>query len=722
MSDKVKLIFNLVEMNLKCEYIANLNSYLSVIKSEILLSKKLDSSEYEVVNFNTKKTVEEKVPLKHIVPKFYNDLSFSTSSNKTLNLIIKRKEKKRDVVRKEKIDFQELIKPKKMKIIQRNVDESVNSIGFPFNFDKINPIKDGIGNINNNNLIFKNISFKSLNYKEKNNQNSSLHKPSVKKSINTRLKDEYINNHKFFSDKINNRLHNIDNIENSLENKQSDNMYSDNNEILNEQLSESDLLLNENDKLFHNKENEYDVKNINTIIETIETKVNNKNNYSEFNIKIENPEEIKKLNKLKNKRYQQCFKIKAINVPSKTDLIEKIEKYLKESRMRYENNNENIFIKDGDFIIEYFEESISFIFINKDKAVEFYKFLQKVKSKAIIDYYKMEIFIVFGLEARESIYKLNENVKNDKLIGNSSLAVRINDKREIKENKLRKINENSAEKKLNNEKFAKLSNLMITEIPNNEDKLFNKDLNEKSLIKSDDSKEKKIENSKISSYKNYFKNSQNLVNKHNSTNYNMKYPYYTSNERYNSNNSFVSKSNLNKSKNTNNSFKENNNTNDIVCRKTLAKNYVDESIEKFYQRSLKRISDKKYHKFNEKDIKSNHINNINFSLNEKKNFAIKQSKIYGKQQEILDKINPSFNSISSPYMNIIELERINEINHKEKFIDKQGFNLSLTKNYLGKIIKPLDNYVNLTPSEPPVLHKFRSTQKNLWMSSEGFKP
>lgn len=177
-------------------------------------------------------------------------------------------------------------------------------------------------------------------------------------------------------------------------------------------------------------------------------------------------------------------------------------------------------------------------------------------------------------------------------------------------------------------------------------------------------------------------------------------------------------------KKTNNSFnlKDNNTIKNIVCRKTTAKNYIDESVEKFYQRSLKRISDKKYHKFNEEDIKSNHINNINFSMNEKKNFAIKQSKIFNKQQEILDKINPSFNSISNPYMNNIELERIGEINLKEKFIDKQGFNLSLTKNYLGKVIKPLDNYVNLTPSDPPVLHKFRTTNKKLWMSSEGFKP
>ena len=57
--------------------------------------------------------------------------------------------------------------------------------------------------------------------------------------------------------------------------------------------------------------------------------------------------------------------------------------------------------------------------------------------------------------------------------------------------------------------------------------------------------------------------------------------------------------------------------------------------------------------------------------------------------------------------------------NKKKWINKQNFNVFVGKatsnrNYIIK------NYVQMTPSIPPVLHSFRPVNKNKWISKKGF--
>ena len=75
---------------------------------------------------------------------------------------------------------------------------------------------------------------------------------------------------------------------------------------------------------------------------------------------------------------------------------------------------------------------------------------------------------------------------------------------------------------------------------------------------------------------------------------------------------------------------------------------------------------------------------------------------------------------ASPYISEEELYRMEYIKSKQRWVDGQPF-----KTYFGKASSSsssnfIPNYVTLTPSEPPALHKFRNLEKDKWVD-DNFK-
>jgi DNA-binding protein len=73
---------------------------------------------------------------------------------------------------------------------------------------------------------------------------------------------------------------------------------------------------------------------------------------------------------------------------------------------------------------------------------------------------------------------------------------------------------------------------------------------------------------------------------------------------------------------------------------------------------------------------------------------------------------------SSPYVTEHEKKVLEEKNNKKKFLNKNGF-ITSVGNYS---MKPhyIENYVQQTPSEFPLNHKFREEDKEKWMTPKGF--
>ena len=91
-------------------------------------------------------------------------------------------------------------------------------------------------------------------------------------------------------------------------------------------------------------------------------------------------------------------------------------------------------------------------------------------------------------------------------------------------------------------------------------------------------------------------------------------------------------------------------------------------------------------------------------------------------------VNTSINSInssnlpsirsSSPYLSGDDYHRIEMKINKQKWLTKRGFISSVgNSNSANRDIK---NYVSETPSQSPLLHKFRSINKQKWMNYKGF--
>lgn len=125
-----------------------------------------------------------------------------------------------------------------------------------------------------------------------------------------------------------------------------------------------------------------------------------------------------------------------------------------------------------------------------------------------------------------------------------------------------------------------------------------------------------------------------------------------------------------------------------------------------------------FHEFFEMRLKSerlmNHLPILHSSSSASVNTS--SSKISKRTNKTyLPKIN---RSVSSRYM-CPEEKRIHEaFLDKKNWINKAGFIVSAGKYSFHD--RYISNYVNMTPSEPPVNHKYREINKKKWITEKGF--
>ena len=144
---------------------------------------------------------------------------------------------------------------------------------------------------------------------------------------------------------------------------------------------------------------------------------------------------------------------------------------------------------------------------------------------------------------------------------------------------------------------------------------------------------------------------------------------------------------------------------------------------------------------NNSKIYSNEINVNNSYINS--NIYMKNGNVYDNDNNYYYKNNNNFNNYSnrndniknnryinnyfshqefvrnsSPYVTEHEKKVLEEKNSKKKFLNKNGF-ITSVGNYS---MKPhyIENYVQQTPSEFPLNHKFREEDKEKWMTPKGF--
>ena len=75
---------------------------------------------------------------------------------------------------------------------------------------------------------------------------------------------------------------------------------------------------------------------------------------------------------------------------------------------------------------------------------------------------------------------------------------------------------------------------------------------------------------------------------------------------------------------------------------------------------------------------------------------------------------------SSPYINFLHKEYLDKIENKKKWVCNKDFITSVGSAENNKNIFIIKNYVNITPSNSPLLYKFRNENKTKWMSKKGF--
>ena len=75
---------------------------------------------------------------------------------------------------------------------------------------------------------------------------------------------------------------------------------------------------------------------------------------------------------------------------------------------------------------------------------------------------------------------------------------------------------------------------------------------------------------------------------------------------------------------------------------------------------------------------------------------------------------------SSPYINFLHKEYLDKIENKKKWVCNKDFITSVGRAENNKNIFIIKNYVNITPSNSPLLYKFRNENKTKWMSKKGF--
>lgn len=175
-----------------------------------------------------------------------------------------------------------------------------------------------------------------------------------------------------------------------------------------------------------------------------------------------------------------------------------------------------------------------------------------------------------------------------------------------------------------------------------------------------------------------------------------------------------------------------NNNYDIEYKNTLCCIYFYNRAASFafvqYMNALKYSNDL-YYKIK---LSINYPNTINKLLNQssiivkrlnQSNASIKTNKsiIKSNNKSYLNRYYSAQKFIrnGSPYLSEEERRRRDERFDKKKWISKKGFQCSVGNYSMDREIK---NYVNETPSESPLIHKFREINKHLWISRKGFIP
>ena len=102
------------------------------------------------------------------------------------------------------------------------------------------------------------------------------------------------------------------------------------------------------------------------------------------------------------------------------------------------------------------------------------------------------------------------------------------------------------------------------------------------------------------------------------------------------------------------------------------------------------------------------------NLRNKKNIAIKKLFI---NEKYLD--NDYESTYLEPFMNEDEKYYREKFLDKKNWINKSGFIVSVGK-YKMKGDNFIPNYVNATPSEPPINYKYREVNKEKWINKNGF--
>lgn len=77
------------------------------------------------------------------------------------------------------------------------------------------------------------------------------------------------------------------------------------------------------------------------------------------------------------------------------------------------------------------------------------------------------------------------------------------------------------------------------------------------------------------------------------------------------------------------------------------------------------------------------------------------------------------NYTPSPYRSIQDKELLERKVNKEQWVSPTNFNL-FAGSPAEKSKRDIENFVGGTPSEPPVIHKFREVNKNKWVSPTNF--
>ena len=77
----------------------------------------------------------------------------------------------------------------------------------------------------------------------------------------------------------------------------------------------------------------------------------------------------------------------------------------------------------------------------------------------------------------------------------------------------------------------------------------------------------------------------------------------------------------------------------------------------------------------------------------------------------------------SPFMDSLTREYLEKKDNEKKWVVKKNFDVFIGKasSLKSHSCNDIKNYVNVTPSLPPLLYQFRRNEKNKWIIKSGFQ-